>query len=73
MVVENQNHYRMTAVKFNSAVDFMAFLSEKFGEEEVNKALQGQKNNLKIMATYYPEINEYNGRINLQIIIDRFC
>ncbi len=43
MVVENQNHYRMTAVKFNSAVDFMAFLSEKFGEEEVNKALQGQK------------------------------
>ena len=73
MVVENQNHYRMTAVKFNSAVDFMAFLSEKFGEEEVNKALQGQKNNLKIMATCYPEINEYNGRINLQIIIDRFC
>lgn len=73
MVVENQNHYRMTAVKFNSAVDFMAFLSEKFGEEEVNKALQGQKNNLEIMATYYPEINEYNGRINLQIIIDRFC
>ena len=73
MVVENQNHYRMTAVKFNSAVDFMALLSEKFGEEEVNKALQGQKNNLEIMATYYPEINEYNGRINLQIIIDRFC
>lgn len=73
MVVENQNHYRMTAVKFNSAVDFMAFLAEKFGEEEVNKALQGQKNNLEIMATYYPEINEYNGRINLQIIIDRFC
>ena len=73
MVVENQNHYRMTAVKFNSAVDFMAFLSEKFGEEEVNKALQGQKNNLEIMATYYPEINEYNGRTNLQIIIDRFC
>lgn len=73
MVVENQNHYRMTAVKFNSAVDFMAFLSEKFSEEEVNKALQGQKNNLEIMATYYPEINEYNGRINLQIIIDRFC
>lgn len=73
MVVENQNHYRMSAVKFNSAVDFMAFLSEKFGEEEVNKALQGQKNNLEIMATYYPEINEYNGRINLQIIIDRFC
>ena len=73
MVVENQSHYRMTAVKFNSAVDFMAFLSEKFGEEEVNKALQGQKNNLEIMATYYPEINEYNGRINLQIIIDRFC
>ena len=73
MVVENQNHYRMTAVKFNSAVDFMAFLSEKFGEEEVNKALQGQKNKLEITATYYPEINEYNGRINLQIIIDRFC
>ena len=73
MILENSSHYRMTAVKFNSAVDFMAYLAEKFGQEEINKALCGEKNNIEIMVTYYPEINEYHGRTNLQVIIDKFC
>ena len=73
MTLENSSHYRITAVKFNSANDFMAYLAEKFGQEEINKALRGEKNNIEIMVTYYPEINEYNGRTNLQIILDRVC
>ncbi len=73
MVLENSNHYRMTAVKFNSAQNFMIYMREMFGEEEINKALQGIKNNIEFMVTYYPEINEYHGRTNLQIVIDRFC
>ena len=73
MVLENSNHYRMTAVKFNSAQNFMTYMREMFGEEEINKALQGIKNNIEFMVTYYPEINEYHGRTNLQIVIDRFC
>ena len=52
---------------------FIPFVKEKFGQEEINKALVGQKNDIEIMVTYYPKINEYNGNTQIQIIIDRFC
>lgn len=71
--VENQNHYRMTAVIFGRTQEFMEFLMNKFGQDEINKAMQGINNNIEIMATYYPKINEYNGNVQMQIVIDRFC
>lgn len=63
----------MTAMIFGRAMEFMAFLKEKFGQEEIDKALKGENNRMEIMATYYPKINEYQGNSQIQIIIDRFC
>ncbi len=71
--IENSKGYRMTAMLFSRVMEFMAFVKEKFGQEEINKALVGQKNDIEIMVTYYPKINEYNGNTQIQIIIDRFC
>lgn len=71
--VENSNHYRMQAIIFGRAQEFMEFLMNKFGQDEINKAMQGINNNIEIMATYYPKINEYNGNVQMQIVIDRFC
>lgn len=73
LTIENTNHYRMPAVIFGRTQEFMEFLMNKFGQDDINKAMQGIKNNIEIMAVYYPKINEYNGNIQLQIIIDRFC
>lgn len=71
--IENSHHYRMTAVLFGRTQEFMEFLMNKFGQDEINKAIQGINNNIEIMATYYPKINEYHGNTQLQIVIDRFC
>lgn len=71
--IENSNHYRMTAIIFGRAQEFMEFLMNKYGQDEINKAMQGINNNIEIMATYYPKINEYNGNVQMQIVIDRFC
>lgn len=71
--LENRNHYRMTGIIFGRAQEFMEFLMNKFGQDEINKAMQGINNNIEIMATYYPKINEYNGNVQMQIVIDRFC
>lgn len=71
--IENSKGYRMTAMLFSRVMEFMAFVKEKFGQEEINKVLVGQKNDIEIMVTYYPKINEYNGNTQIQIIIDRFC
>ena len=73
LTIENSNHYRMTAMVFGRAMEFMAFIKEKFGQSEIDRALKGEKNNIEIMATYYPRINEYNGNSQIQIVIDRFC
>lgn len=42
-----------------------------FGEAESFQKYVGQKDTISI--TYYPEINHYQGRENLQIIIQNYC
>lgn len=73
LTITNSSSYTMTAMIFSCVIDFMEFLKNKFGQEEINKALVGEKNNIEIMATYYPTINEFNGNSQIQIVIDRFC
>lgn len=73
LTITNSSSYTMTAMIFSRVIDFMEFLKNKFDQEEINKALVGEKNNIEIMATYYPTINEFNGNSQIQIVIDRFC
>ena len=73
LTITNSSSYTMTAMIFSRVIDFMEFLKNKFCQEEINKALGGEKNNIEIMATYYPTINEFNGNSQIQIVIDRFC
>lgn len=73
LTITNSSSYTMTAMIFSRVIDFMEFLKNKFGQEEINKVLVGEKNNIEIMATYYPTINEFNGNSQIQIVIDRFC
>ena len=73
LILENSNHYRMTAMIFGRVQEFMEFVMNKFGTEQVHNAMSGSKNNIEIMATFFPRINEYNGNEELQIVIDRFC
>ena len=73
LTIENSTNYRMTAIMFDRTQEFMGFIKEKFGQEEINKALLGQNNAITFMATFYPTINEFRGNIDLQIVIDRFC
>ena len=37
------------------------------------KAKMSLKNDIKISVIYYPDINEYNGRESMQIIINNYC
>lgn len=64
----------MDALVFQSIFQgFMEFITEKFGEEQVRKAKMSLKNDIKISVIYYPDINEYNGRESMQIIINNYC
>ncbi len=52
---------------------FMEFITEKFGGEQVKKVKLGIENDITISIIYYPDINEYNGRRTVQIIINNYC
>lgn len=47
----------------------LEMIKNKFGEYEYNKMLNGQTNMVKIDIVYFPDINEYNGRKSVQLLI----
>ena len=52
---------------------FMEFLQNKFGEEQIRKAKMNMANDIVLSIIYYPDINEYNGRRSVQIIVNNYC
>ncbi len=62
----------MEAVYFGQVEDFLDFLREKFGEQEVGRALEGRENGICVSFAYYPEIHAYNGRESLQVIVKHY-
>lgn len=62
MRVESQAGTKIDAVYFGDAEKMISFYREKYGEQE-----------MKASFVYYPEVNEYNGRESLQIIVKNYC
>ena len=69
----DESDFKMQGIMFNKSNRFMKFLSDKFGQDEIDKAMAGEANEIKLMLLYYPNINEFNGRQYLQLIIESFC
>ena len=57
---------------YGDSQTFLAYLNEKFGEEEVNKALKGLTNDISLSIIYYPQINDYMGRKSVNIVISHY-
>lgn len=69
----DESGFKMQGIMFNKSKRFMSFLQKKFGQDEIDKAMKGEDNEIKIMLLYYPNVNEFNGREYLQLIIESFC
>ena len=50
----------------------MDYLKNKFSETDVDNALNGRENNIRLSIIYYPEINEYRGFKNIRVVIKRY-
>ena len=71
--VANPQNARMDAIYFGDIEQFTTFLKEEYGEEEYTKMMHGEENGIDIGFTYYPSINEYNGRKTVQIVIENYA
>ncbi|MCR5429924.1 MAG: single-stranded-DNA-specific exonuclease RecJ [Eubacterium sp.] len=69
----DESGFKMQGIMFNKSKRFIGFLDKKFGQDEIDKAMKGAENDIKLMLLYYPNVNEFNGREYLQLIIESFC
>ena len=67
--VFDQRGCYMEAMYFGNPDEFFAFLGTKYGTTSKERILSGNGEGFLMDITYYPDINEYMGRKNIQIII----
>lgn len=72
LLLKDSSGCEITGIYFGNIPDFEEYLTEKFNETEVKNMYLGKKNEIKIAMTYYPEINSYNGRESIQLIIQNY-
>ena len=70
--IKNQFNARIDAIFFGDVEQFTEFIIENYGEKEYEKMLHGEANSIDVGLTYYPAINEYNGRVSLQVVIQNY-
>ena len=72
MQVKDAYQTVMDAMYFGNIDDFLAHMDRKFGRGAANAFLSGRGSGLTMSLTYYPGINEYMGRKNMQIVVTHY-
>ena len=70
--VMNKNGCNMTAFYFGNPELMREYMTEKYGQREVDNLFAGRGSGLSMDIAYYPQVNEYMGNKSLQIIIKNF-
>lgn len=73
LCLETEGGRHVNAIFFRDIRAFFDFLSDKFGDEEVEKALNGQENAIVLSVIYAPGINTFQGGMQLQLEIQFYC
>ena len=70
--VEDQSRKQMDAVYFGNISDFQTYIAGKYGRDAMEQLFRGKGKDIFMAFTYYPDINEYHGIKNTQIIIQNY-
>jgi single-stranded-DNA-specific exonuclease len=60
---------KIDAISFDGSEDFKSLIAEYYGEEKLQSILSGNDANVILDMVFYPSLNEYNGSINIQMMI----
>lgn len=61
-----------TAVYFGQVEELLSFLREKYGSGALEQAFAGKDSGMLVSFVYYPELNVYNGRESIQIVVKKY-
>lgn len=60
------------AMCFREPQGLLGMLEEKYGKRAAEDMLEGKKTHMTMSVTFYPDINEYMGRITPQIVLTHY-
>lgn len=63
---------RHTLVYFGNIDEFSSYIEERFSEEQLEKLLAGKPNDITLSVLYYPSINEYMGKKQIQFVMQGY-
>lgn len=72
LMLNTEKGEQISAVYFGEIEKFLSYYREKYGETEVERALHGIENAIRMSIIYYPEINSYQGTESVQLIIKNY-
>ena len=70
--LKTKNGKPIDAVYFGDIEQFEEAIIEKYGKDQLMKLYDGSYNDVKLDMVFYPDINEYNGNINIQIVMQNY-
>lgn len=71
--VEDAEGNRYEMMYFGNMEVWHTFLTETFGAEEYDRLYRGGNCNIRIHVIYYPDLDVYQGRERLQMIMQDYC
>lgn len=72
-VLSEGGTYVSDALYFGDAAALLDECRRKYSDAETERMLRGEPNEVRLSLMYYPDINEYNGRQQLRLIISDYC
>ena len=71
--VEDEGGTQFEMMYFGNLEAWHSFLTEEFGQEEYDRLYLSGNGNIRIHVIYYPDLNVYQGRERLQMIMQDYC
>lgn len=70
--LKDQNQTTIEGIYFGDVEKLYSYMEETFGKTRTEEAFRGRISGIAMSFTYYPQINEYMGRKNVQIVIKNY-
>lgn len=70
--LESEQGGAVEGVCFRGADVLEQYITDRFGKDELKRALWGMESSVRLSVFYHPSINSYGGRERLQIIIEDY-
>jgi single-stranded-DNA-specific exonuclease len=70
--IKTKKNKIIDAIYFGDIREFEEIVNERFGADELQKLYDGVYNDVQMDLVFYPNINEYNGNITIQIVVQNY-